>query len=80
MGTRSDMVKQLDDYKNHGKTPCRFLLAVLCNDLRGACAAADTLNQDNLFNVVSYCFNKLPAPSWGNTVNVENWIARGGNV
>jgi len=77
MGTRTDMVKQLQDYLNHGKTPCRFLIAVLGNDLRGACSAADDDNRQNLFDVVSYCYNHLPARCWGSPERVETWIAGG---
>lgn len=54
--------------------PGGFLLAVLKNDLKDACAKADDINQRALFNIVNWLYNWAPEVCWGSPVRVEAWI------
>lgn len=51
-----------------------FLSRVLVNDLRGAAAKADLLNQPRLWNYVNLMHNEAPWGSWGSVANVEKWL------
>jgi hypothetical protein len=61
-------------YKNEGIAPGGFLISVLSNDLKESFSRADDLNIANMFAVVRYIYNEMPACSWGSLENVENWI------
>jgi len=56
--------------------PDSFLKAVLCNDLKGSFASADTDNRLNIFEIVSYIYNEFPSGCWGSDVKVNDWIKR----
>lgn len=52
-----------------------FLTAVLCNDLKVACAKADHVNRRNLCEIVEWLHQYAPSDSWGSAENVESWLA-----
>lgn len=64
----------IDRYAQHGIRPGGFLTAVLSNDLKGAFGAADMENRGAMFEIVSYCYNEIPANCWGSARVVEHWI------
>ncbi len=71
---RPGIIESLRRYGEH-KTPTGdFLHAVLCNDLREACARADDGNRKVLFEIVAYCYYELPSASWGSREKVEKWL------
>lgn len=71
-----DMMDGLQRYIRHGVQPGQFLMAVLSNDLKEACARADLGNMRNLPAYVAYLYNKAPAPCWGSPEKVLAWLAR----
>lgn len=64
------------DYYSKGVPAGSFVDAVLRNDLRTACAAADDINKKRLWNVVNFVYNHFPATSWGSSEAVTAWIDR----
>lgn len=68
------MKKGMKNYLEHGIEPGSFMTAVLCNDLKGAIARADSTNLAALPNIVSYCYNNIPSTAWGSPEKMEAWI------
>ncbi len=66
------------DYIERGYEPGGFIWAVLCNDLRGACARADSVNRHALYAYVHFLWNYAPAACWGSEERVAAWIERSG--
>ena len=50
-----------------------FLAAVLCNDLKNACARIDDENRPFLPDVVKWLYNYAPAYCWGSPETVAAW-------
>ncbi len=67
----------LADYIRYGVPPGHFLLAVLSNDLREACARADEENRGALFQYVYVLTNYSPIACWGSRESVKYWIETG---
>ncbi len=67
---RGAVVRYFDD----GIPPGDFLSAVLCNDLREACARADETNRYLLFDYIKFFYSYAPSGSWGSPDNFETWI------
>ena len=65
-------------YMENGVEPGSFLYAVLCNNLRAACMAADSINIKHLAEIVTWLYNEAPATSWGSPEVVSRWIDAGG--
>jgi len=59
-----------------GIQPGHFLTAVLSNDLREACARADSENRFRLFDIVAWLYNRAPSACWGSPENVAEWPKR----
>ena len=55
--------------------PGDFLEAVLCNDLKGAMATADSENLLALPAIVAYIHNRTPAECHGSPVRYRKWLA-----
>jgi hypothetical protein len=51
-----------------------FLTAVLSNNLRESFARADEDNLKDMFEIVSYCYNKIPSHCWGSPEKVQQWL------
>ena len=64
----------LERYINRGIAPGGFLLSVLSNDLKGACARADIENRNALFSIFSWLHNYAPSGCWGSKERVSDWI------
>lgn len=71
------MREGLASYIRFGRPPGHFLLAVLCNDLKGACARADEENRHALFQYVYVLTNYAPAGCWGSREAVQAWFEKG---
>lgn len=71
-----ELEAMLERYVVDRTHPGDFLMAVLCNDLREAFGRADTRNIDRMFNIVQFCYNVLPAGSWGSPEKVQAWLNR----
>jgi hypothetical protein len=69
-----NMAEGLRRYFEQRVLPGGFLTAVLSNDLRAACEAADYVNQRLLFEHVSWLYNEAPVGSWGSESKVRAWI------
>lgn len=65
-------------YIENGINPGGFLTAVLCNDLVGAFARADSANHAHMHEWAKWLHNDIPAPAWGSPEKVKAWIERGG--
>jgi hypothetical protein len=74
------MVIGLELYFERGIEPGSFMTAVLCNDLKGACARADWMNQRLIFQTVEWLYNEAPAGSWGSPEAYETVIRAGGSM
>lgn len=61
-------------YVEYGILPGDFLIAVLSNDLKEACARADDDNRNRLFDIVSWFYNEAPSPCWGSPEKVRVWV------
>lgn len=73
----------LQAFYNHvvvGVPPGSFLYAVLSNNLREAFACADEENRASLFEIVSYCHNRLPGNCWGSDHDVKEWLKNHGEI
>jgi len=64
----------IDKYVRDHCPPGSFLTAVLSNDLRESFARADEENIRDMFEIVSYCYNKIPMTCWGSPEVVEAWL------
>ena len=51
-----------------------FMTAVVCNDLREACACADDDNKYLLFQIVQWFYNEAPHNCWGSKECVIAWL------
>lgn len=56
-----------------GIPPGSFGVAVLSNDLRGACGSADAINKNCIVSTIAWFFNYAPSRCWGSVENFENW-------
>lgn len=63
-------------YIEHGIEPGSFLMAVLSNDLRGACERADSQNKHLLFEYVQWLYNYAPQGCWGDRATVSTWLSK----
>jgi hypothetical protein len=66
----------IERYVNQGILPGSFLEAVLCNDLKQACACADTDNRRQLFEIVQYLYWEVPSLCWGSPERVAAWLGK----
>lgn len=60
-------------YVEEGYNPGGFLSAVLCNDLMGAVARADSENIRALKDICMFVHNRLPSDCWGSAANMAAW-------
>lgn len=72
----SHMHDGLYDYIQMGVPPGDFLGAVLRNDLKEACARADSINKNHIWDYVNFLYNKAPLPCWGSPPKVEKWMTK----
>lgn len=70
------LIPSLRRYADHHIPPGGFLQAVLSNDLKDACARADSQNRELLFEIVGYCYNEIPSACWGSPEAVKEWLTR----
>jgi len=76
-----DHIKQaMIDYYLYNQPVGHFLTAVLKNDLKGALGRADAHNRRNLFSIVKFAYNELPATCWGDEETVDNWEGAPENI
>lgn len=66
-----------DAYVEEGKPPGDFLYSLLCNDLRGTHAHADTANSLALQAWI-WWLGDIPMEAQGSKEKVAAWIANGG--
>ena len=71
---RPDIKAAIDRYVQQRTPVGGFLTAVLENNLTEAFARADDYNRETLFDIVSYCWNDIPAVCWGSPVKVRKWL------
>ena len=64
----------IDRYVEAHRPVGGFLAAVLSNDLAYSFWRADQENRANLFDIVVYCWNEIPAPCWGSPQKVKAWL------
>ena len=65
-------------YIERGIDAGSFMMAVLCNDLMGACGKADHINRERLFDYCNFLYNEAPSSCFGSPGKVAAWIAHGG--
>lgn len=73
---RRDTLATIIDYVEKAWPPGSFVEAVLCNDLMGAFASADSDNRASLFEISSFIWNEVPRFCWGSRETFEGWPAR----
>jgi len=66
----------LEDYVYHGTPTGGFLYSVLTNDLFGAVGHADAQNSQDLVEICTYVYNKIPVGCWGSKAKVTKWLDR----
>lgn len=64
----------LNRYVEHRLMPGGFLTRVLCNDLFGAVAHADSENRAALADICQYIYNRIPGDAWGSQETVWKWL------
>ena len=72
------MIGGLRRYIENGIAPGSFLTAILCNDLRGACAQADDVNRHRLCDYMQFLYSYAPAGCWGSEDRFRTWVKNGG--
>lgn len=75
-GLPQHMAEGIERYITDKIPPGGFLMSVLCNDLKGACAYADYDNRHLLFTYVAFFYNVAPLPCWGSRDNVIAWLTQ----
>ncbi len=65
----------LKRYVEDGLEPGGFLTSVLCNDLMGAIARADSENIVALKSICQFVYNEIPGSAWGSPNQMKTWIA-----
>lgn len=68
------MVESLRDYVERRYEPGGFLMAVLENDLKGACGRADMENLRALPAYAAYLVNEMPSVAQGSKERVQAWL------
>ena len=68
------MWTKLINYIVEGVPTGGFLHAILSNDLKRACNAADEANQLAIYDYVFFLHNNAPAACWGSPERVANWM------
>ena len=58
---------------DQGIEPGSFLMAVICNDLKGAFASADSINESRIKNFVQFFYWHAPSECWGSTEKATAW-------
>ena len=76
MEISEDVQGSLVRYRDQGIPTGGFLEAVLSNDLKEACGRADMHNRRVIFEIVSWCYNEMPAVAWGSPERVKAWLAK----
>jgi hypothetical protein len=76
MESRLDLIDALQLYVSKGILPNSFLRFVLSNDLVKAVGTADEEARLNMYEIISYIYNELPAFVWGSDENVMNYSYR----
>ena len=71
---RPDIRVSLDRYVKDKIETGGFLRAVLENNLTEAFGKADQDNIRDMFEIISYCYNKIPASCWGSPKKVQKWL------
>ena len=61
-------------YIEHGIPPGSFLEAIITNDLKEACARADSINRTLIWDWVNWFYNCAPAVCWGSDEAYEYWL------
>ena len=69
----------IDLYVSDHIKPGGFLRAVLENNLADSFGRADDINRNNLFDIVSYVYNKIPMGCWGSREKVNKWLLNEGD-
>lgn len=69
------MANGLNMYFEHRIAPGGFMIAVLSNDLIGACHRVDDENRQALWAWVKWLYNYAPQGSWGSEQAVSRWLA-----
>lgn len=64
-------------YIENRTSPGSFLMAVILNDLKEACAYADDENAGLLHVYVSFFYNRAPSQCWGSPERVTAWLNNG---
>lgn len=72
----ANMQASLMAYRDERLKPGGFLTAILENDLQAACDKADRLNRHNIFELVWWAWNELPANCWGSRDKVRAWLGK----
>lgn len=71
-----DMLEAIERYVEHGIEPGHFLTAIICNDLKEACARADGRNIGIIPAYAAWFYNHAPIPCWGSAEKMDAWIER----
>jgi len=67
-------LEAIERYVKHQCRPGSFLEAVLRNNLKEAFMCADENNIKYMFDIVNYCYNKIPSQCWGSEEEVKAWL------
>lgn len=73
---KPEMIGGLMRYRDNRIPPGGFLRNVLENNLKMAVQSADSENQWALCAIVNWCYNNLPAGSWGSPSAVTAWLTQ----
>ncbi len=75
---RPDIIESILDYVRERVPPGDFLRAVLENNLKESFQRADEDNIRNMFEIVQFIYNEIPASCWGSPEKVKEWLREKG--
>ncbi len=67
-------LESINLYVTDGVDPGGFVVSVLENDLKESFARADLDNRAAMFEIVNYCYNRIPSTCWGSPDRVDAWM------
>jgi hypothetical protein len=73
-GAPPKVVDAIKRYVDSRLPPGGFVTAVLANDLRESLVRADHINRHYIREIVTYCWNEIPASCWGSYEKVDMWL------
>ena len=63
-------------YIESGILPGSFMTAIISNDLATACATADSINKERIYEICSWFYLMAPSDCYGSSDKMNAWIQK----